>query len=123
MLIHQNFCSRASTTKATKRWVEELAVLGGVDTWGWSVTGKKEHNSTPALSTNESAPVTTVMGVRKKRKPSTSAPIVVEPKDKVQSLDTGLVRKKQKIEPAPVAETSNGVNTLTAGLVRKKPKA
>jgi regulator of Ty1 transposition protein 109 len=123
MLIHQNFCSRASTAKATKRWIEELAVLGGVHAWGWSVTGKKEPTNTPAQPTNGSAPVTTVIGVRKKRKPSTSAPIVVQPQEDVQSLDTGLVRKKQKIEPAPVAEATKGINTLTAGLVRKKPKA
>ncbi|KAL5117388.1 hypothetical protein ACEQ8H_004704 [Pleosporales sp. CAS-2024a] len=70
ILIHLNFCSRASTAKATKRWKEELAVLGGVDTWGWSVVGKKEAvaASNQAGNANGAAQVTTVMGVRKKPK-------------------------------------------------------
>ncbi|EAT77168.2 hypothetical protein SNOG_15503 [Parastagonospora nodorum SN15] len=123
ILIHQNFCSRASTAKATKRWKEEIAVLGGLDAWGWSVTGTKEAEAAADRETNGVTPVTTVMGVRKKRKPSTSTATLPEKQEAVKSLDTGLVRKKQKIEPPSVAEPTNGVNTLTAGLVRKKPKA
>jgi regulator of Ty1 transposition protein 109 len=120
ILIHQNFCSSASTAKATQRWKEELAVLGGVDAWGWSVTGKKEHVNTMSQA-KDMTPVTTVMGVRKKRKPSTAA--TTEPTQAIQDLAASVVRKKPKIEPAPVADATNGVNTLTAGLVRKKPKA
>jgi regulator of Ty1 transposition protein 109 len=122
VLIHQNFCSRASTAKATKRWKEEIAVLGGMNTWGWTVTGKKEPVVHSAGATNGATPVTTVMGVRKKRKPSTSTATLPEPQETVKTLDTGLVRKKQKIEPTPITESTNSLNTLTAGLVRKKPK-
>jgi regulator of Ty1 transposition protein 109 len=93
-----------------------------VDAWGWSVTGKKEPVMA-SKTTNGAPPVTTVMGVRKKRKPSTSTATLPENQGTVKSLDTGLVRKKQKTEPTSVAELTNGVNTLTAGLVRKKPKA
>jgi regulator of Ty1 transposition protein 109 len=120
ILIHQNFCSPASTAKATKRWKEELAVLGGVDTWGWSVTGNKEHVITSSQGANIT-PVTTVMGVRKKRKPSAAA--TTEPTEAIQDLAASIVRKKPKLEPAPDAEAANSVNTLTSGLVRKKPKA
>jgi regulator of Ty1 transposition protein 109 len=120
ILIHQNFCSPASTAKATKRWKEELAVLGGVDTWGWSVTGKKEHVITSSQGANIT-PVTTVMGVRKKRKPSAAA--TTEPTEAIQDLAASIVRKKPKLEPAPDAQATNSVNTLTSGLVRKKPKA
>jgi regulator of Ty1 transposition protein 109 len=120
ILIHQNFCSPASTAKATKRWKEELAVLGGVDNWGWSVTGKKEHVVTASQSGNIT-PVTTVMGVRKKRKPSAAA--TTEPSEAIQDLAASVVRKKPKLEPAPDAHTADSVNTLTSGLVRKKPKA
>lgn len=124
ILIHQNFCSRASTAKATKRWKEEIAVLGGLDAWGWSVTGTKEAGAAADRATNGGTPVTTVMGVRKKRKPSTSTATLPENREAVKSLDTGLVRKKQKkTEPTSVADSTNGVNMLTAGLVRKKPKA
>ncbi|KAF2023653.1 hypothetical protein EK21DRAFT_80397 [Setomelanomma holmii] len=122
VLIQQNFGTRASTAKATRRWKEEIAVLGGVDQWGWKVTGRKEPaNSSERPIANGVTPVT-VMGVRKKRKPeaATNAP----PSEGAQSLESGLVRKKPKVEAAPVPEAStNGVNTLSTGLVRKKPKA
>lgn len=124
ILIHQNFCSRASTAKATKRWREEIAVLGGVDkSWGKTVVGKKEHVATAAQATTSAAPVTTVMGVRKKRKPDVTATTPSAVDESVRELDSGMVKKKPRVEEAPQAETTNGVNTLTAGLVRKKPKA
>jgi regulator of Ty1 transposition protein 109 len=127
ILIHLNFSTPASTSKATKRWREELAVLGGVKkSWGRAVTGRKEHVTTAAQSVNGATPVTTVMGVRKKRKPDAPAPVGVagvEPNDGIRDLGSGLVRKKPKIENAPISEAANSVNTLTAGLVRKKPKA
>jgi regulator of Ty1 transposition protein 109 len=95
-------------------------VLGGVDAWGWSVTGKKEHVDTLSQS-KDTTLVTTVMGVRKKRKPSAAA--TTEPTQAIQDLAASVVRKKPKLEPAPGANAANGANTLTAGLVRKKPKA
>ncbi|KAH7413585.1 histone acetylation protein-domain-containing protein [Phaeosphaeria sp. MPI-PUGE-AT-0046c] len=124
IMIHQNFCSRASTAKATKRWREEVAVLGGVDRlWGKTVVGKKEHVATAAHTNNGATPITTVMGVRKKRKPDTPVAAAAAVDEGVRELDSGMVRKKAKVEEAPRAEVTNGVNTLTAGLVRKKPKA
>jgi regulator of Ty1 transposition protein 109 len=122
VLIQQNFGTRASTANATKRWKEEIAVLGGVHEWGWTVTGKKAFSNNPAsAASNEVTPVT-VMGVRKKRKPE-AAP-AVPPAEDVRALDFELVRKKAKVEPTPVEQpTANDVNTLSTGLVRKKPKA
>ncbi|KAF2827042.1 hypothetical protein CC86DRAFT_370114 [Ophiobolus disseminans] len=120
ILIQQNFCSRSSTAKATKRWRDEIAVLGGVDrAWGWTIRG--EHAAEPpaaAPAPNGVVPIT-VMGVRKKRKPE----VPVTPSEAIQDLGSGLVRKKPKVEPMVVAEaSSNSVNTLSAGMVRKKPK-
>ncbi|KAH8731765.1 histone acetylation protein-domain-containing protein [Phaeosphaeriaceae sp. PMI808] len=122
ILIHQNFSTRASTVKATKRWKEEIAVLGGVEEWGWTVTGKNE--SVAAIPVVNGVTPVTVMGVRKKRKPD--APIEptltdLDSTQDIQELGLGLVRKKAKIDPTPGTETL--VNTLTAGLVRRKPKA
>jgi regulator of Ty1 transposition protein 109 len=123
MLIQQNFGSRGSTAKATKRWRDELAVLGGVDrSWGWVVTGQNARVSQLAKP-SEVTPVTTVMGVRRKRKPSAPAPLTVESKEIVQDLGSGLVRKKPKLQSPVLGDGANGVNTLTAGLVRGKPKA
>jgi regulator of Ty1 transposition protein 109 len=123
MLIQQNFGSRASTAKATKRWREELAVLGGVNkAWGWTVTGRKERVNISAQP-SQVAPVTTVMGVRKKRKPDASALVAVEGHESIQELDSGLVKKKPKLDTTPTTEPTISANTLTAGLVRRKPKA
>ena len=68
-------------------------------------------------SKNE-APVTLVMGVRKKRKDGDAAAAVGA--GAPVTLDAGLVRKKVKIEPPP---GDAAVQVLGAGLVRKKPKA
>jgi regulator of Ty1 transposition protein 109 len=119
ILIHQNFGTRGSTAKATKRWRNEIAVLGGVEEWGWTVTGKKEAatGSSAPPAANDATPVM-VMGVRKKRKPD------VKLAEDVQDLGANVVRKKPKIEAPLMTEAStSSVNTLTAGMVRKKPKA
>ncbi|KAF1918922.1 histone acetylation protein-domain-containing protein [Ampelomyces quisqualis] len=122
ILIHQNFGTPASTAKATKRWRDEIAVLGGVDkAWGWVVTGAKEHVAT-ARPVSGGTSVTTVMGVRKKRKPDVPAGSAAHSSEGIRDLGSDSVRKKPKIEAAPIVEGTNGVNTLTAGLVRKKPK-
>jgi len=119
ILIQQNFASPASTVQATRRWRQEVAVLGGVDaSWGWTVIGELEATPLTAPDTaNGATPITTVIGVRKKRKPEVAS----NGPDAVQNLDLDLVRKKPRTEPAPAAEA--GTNTLKAGLVRKKPKA
>jgi regulator of Ty1 transposition protein 109 len=123
MLIQQNFGSRGSTAKATKRWRDELAVLGGVGrSWGWVVTGQNEHVS-QSVKPAEVTPVTTVMGVRRKRKPSAPAPVTVQSQENIRDLGSGLVRKKPKLDSSVLRDGANGVNTLTAGLVRRKPKA
>ena len=96
-------------------------MLGGVANWGWTVVGKKEAAASAPSVAASVVPVT-VMGVRKKRKDG-DAPAAGEVNE-AQTLDAGLVRKKTKIEPTPVAtaESMNGMQVLGAGLVRKKPK-
>jgi regulator of Ty1 transposition protein 109 len=130
VLLQQNFATRAAAIRSTKRWKEEISILGGVDGWSCTVVGKNQvSRSAAAATTNGVAPVT-LMSVRKKRKPSESIP---NPLGTIQTgsasnpavLGEGLVRKKIKvedasssIEPYPLV----GVNTLSAGLVRRKPK-
>ena len=129
VLLQQMFANRAAAARSTRKWKEEIAVLGGVVDWGFSVIGRKEHVSTGDSSglTSGTAP-TIVMGVRKKRKPDASAEATnaaQQSAESVQELGTDIVRKKVKTESIPPADVgaANGVNTLTAGLVRKKPKA
>jgi regulator of Ty1 transposition protein 109 len=127
VLLQQTFANRTAAARSTKKWKEEIAVLGGLDDWGFTVTGMKEYTATPSGTTNGVTP-TTVMGVRKKRKPDVPTDATAPSEktvDCVTTLGEGMVRKKAKIEPTPVDEggAANGVNTLTAGLVRKKPKS
>lgn len=126
VLLQQTFANRSAIARSTKKWREEIGVLGGREDWSWTVIGKKAFSNAGPTAASIVTPVT-VMGVRKKRKPDAQSetPCALEkPAETVQTLGEGLVRKKIKIEPTPVTESSaaNGVNTLPAGLVRKKPK-
>ncbi|CAO2647367.1 Nn.00g082890.m01.CDS01 [Neocucurbitaria sp. VM-36] len=127
VLLQQSFGNRRAAAQSTKKWKEEVGVLGGLEKWDWTVTGKKENLAATSISKDGLAP-NIVMGVRKKRKPDAPAEATRSsetPTGGVQVLSEGLVRKKARIEPTPIAEASvaNGVNTLSAGLVRKKSKA
>jgi regulator of Ty1 transposition protein 109 len=121
VLLQQTFANRTAAARSTKKWKEEIAVLGGMDNWSWTVTGKKDMPAAPVSTSNGVSPVM-VMGVRKKRKPTNGT--LLDSAQTVQSLGDGLVRKKAKIEPKafPDAGPASGVQTLSAGLVRKKPK-
>jgi regulator of Ty1 transposition protein 109 len=124
ILIGQSFGTRTATARSTKRWIDEISVLGGVDKWNWTVVGRREATSMTPATANGAAPVT-LTGVKKKRKPE--APPVSETNGAeggVQVLGEGLVRKKPKIEEGTALTSLDpaNVNTLGAGLVRKKPK-
>lgn len=120
VLIHSSFATRAATARSTQQFKKEVGVLGGASQWGWTVIGQKEV-AAPAASAATSATPVTVMGVRKKRKEGDAS---AADANGANTLDAGLVRKRAKIEPTPVAptESTNGVQVLGAGLVRKKPK-
>lgn len=128
VLLQQNFATRPAAARSTKRWKEEVAVLGGVDSWGRAVVGQKEVPNAATASTNGTG-IVNVIGVRKKRKPETSGEsesAEMKPANGATVLGAGLVRKKTKVQtttPATEASAANGVNTLGEGLVRKKPKA
>jgi regulator of Ty1 transposition protein 109 len=121
VLIHSSFATHAATARSTEQFKKEVAVLGGVKDWGWTVVGQKDVPTQTNIATPSVAPVT-VMGVRKKRKDGDIA--AGANTNEVQTLDAGLVRKKAKIEPTPVPPTQNAnqPQVLSAGLVRKKPK-
>lgn len=91
ILIQQNFATRNAAAKSTKKWLAEVAVLAGSDSWGWTVIGKKEV-SAPKADANGAAPVT-LMAVKKKRK--ADAPPAAATNG-VNTLGAGLVRKKPK---------------------------
>ncbi|KAL1597067.1 hypothetical protein SLS60_008649 [Paraconiothyrium brasiliense] len=115
VLLKQNFSTRAAAIRSTRRWKEEVAVLGRVDNWAKTVIGCKDTLSTTAVPADGTT--VTLIGTRKKRKP-TDADIPESKSHRGAMLGEGLVRKKPKVE----ANASSNVNTLSAGLVRKKPK-
>ncbi|KAJ4346805.1 uncharacterized protein N0V89_010737 [Didymosphaeria variabile] len=115
VLLKQNFSTRAAAIRSTRRWKEEVAVLGSVDDWTKTVMGRKDTPSATAVPADGTT--ITLIGTRKKRKPTDAN----APESNSQGgamLGEGLVRKKPKVE----ANVSHGVNTLGAGLVRKKLK-
>ncbi|KAF2742208.1 hypothetical protein M011DRAFT_481908 [Sporormia fimetaria CBS 119925] len=118
VLLQQNFATRTAASRSTKRWKDEVAILGGAEDWAWTVVGEKEGAAVTNASDNGPPPVT-LIGVRKKRKPEAEASST---NANVNVLGEGLVKKKAKLEePAPAAPTAT-INTLGDGLVRRKPK-
>lgn len=110
-----------TVVESSKRWKDEIAVLAGAETWGWTVVGRKEATRAVGSAANGITPVT-VIGVRKKRKPEAETASTEATEMKVDDgptvLGEGLVRKKVKVEDITTAPTlTNGVNTLSAGLV------
>lgn len=111
LLIHLDYADEKIAAESTERWVREVAVTGGESNWGTVVHGRRN-----------SPIVNRVIG---KSSPS--------------MLDTGLLKKKRKIdgEEGSVRQangtsngipngipngTPNGVNALSLGHIRKKPK-
>lgn len=103
LLIHLDYSNEEIASKSTKRWINDVAVVGRVENWGHTVEGRK--------------PVHTVI-----RGGDLSVPM----------LDTSLLRKKKRRDddeingsaelPALVAREELAVNVLSVGLVRKKAK-
>jgi regulator of Ty1 transposition protein 109 len=123
VLLQQNFSTGAAAVRSSETWVREVAVLAGVDSWGWSVVGRKVV--TGAMNGLADGAVN-VLGVRKKRKVDANGEGVEKNAGDANMLSSGLVRKKAKVADMEGSNGSNGncagVNVLSAGLVRKKAK-
>ncbi|KAF2448849.1 hypothetical protein P171DRAFT_381777 [Karstenula rhodostoma CBS 690.94] len=115
VLLKQNFSTRAAAIRSTRRWKEEVAVLGRIDEWSKTVVGRMVPPNAATLPAN-GVPVTLV-STRKKRKP-TDDDAHEQSSQGPAMLGEALVRKKPKVE----AGATDGATTLGAGLVRKKPK-
>jgi regulator of Ty1 transposition protein 109 len=102
ILLHLSFSNSAAVARSTKKFREEIAVLGGVKSWGWTVVGTKGATAAPATSASNGSAAATIVGVRKKRKADADGDAVAES----AALTTAA--------PPVVA-----VNTLG---VRRKPK-
>lgn len=101
LLLHLDYSNEEIAAKSTKRWIDDVAVIGRVEKWGHRVDGQKQVDTvTKNMESN------------------------------VAMLDTGLVKKKKRMagdmnesaEPANPCSEETGVNVLSVGLIRKKAK-
>ena len=101
LLIHLDYATEEIAAKSTKRWIDDVSVVGRVENWGHTVQGRK-HVDVVTKDINSCATL----------------------------LDTSLVRKKKRrsdsvnksLEPAGIVSEDFAVNVLPVGLVRKKAK-
>jgi len=120
VLLQQSFANRAATSRSTEKWKHEIAVLGGMSDWSWTVVGRKETVAPAAHVT----PPTLVVGVRKKRKTQPSVDLnsaESQHEPGVSGIGEVSVKKKLKVD-SEAGDRVSGINTLSTGLVRKKPK-
>ena len=99
ILLKLNFATASAAAKSTKKWKDEIAVLGGVEEWSWTVVGKKQSVSTS--SSVNGTTTATLVGVRKKRKPDVGETGSAAPAG-IQVLGDGLARKKAKMRAPPM---------------------
>ncbi|SLM37856.1 hypothetical protein LPUS_07846 [Lasallia pustulata] len=132
LLLRLDYADKETALKSTERWIDEVAVAAGQKSWGMTVEGAKE--SSIADDAEEANPTSLDMTLIKKKKRVSAEGDVQEaayqsldPAAAPKMMDTGLVRKKPKLVPAPsepsASSVENGINVLGAGLVRKKVKA
>ncbi len=122
LLLRLDFADEKVAESSTKRWIDEVAVIAGVRTWGQLVTGKKEWQP----QENTSDKINTLNGtmVKKKRKPNTEGRELESGNEALAVNSTEQTNEKFGNPVADRAQdpTSSGVNILSTGLVRKKPK-
>lgn len=102
LMLHLDYSNEEIATRSTKRWIDDVAVVGRVEKWGFSVQGKKQVHSVDQEFLESEA----------------------------NMLDLGLVRKKNKRANDNHNDTKDqiheakgqDINALPVNLVRKKPK-
>jgi len=122
VMLRLDFGSQELTAASTKRWIDEVGILAGLNHgWGCSIVGKKAPTEIPSASDVKNVAASNILQLKRKATESgennNGAP---------NTLSTGLVRKKPKTEE--FSETNGvpprpGVNMLGGSLVKKKPKA
>lgn len=106
LLIHLDYSNEGMAAKSTKRWINDVAVVGRVEKWGHTVEGRKPMNTTVILDD------------------------VIVP-----MLDTSLMRKQKRrhddevnagVSAAQLTGSKGmerpAINILSLGIIRKKPK-
>lgn len=101
LLIHLDYANEEIAAKSTKRWIDDVAVVGRVEKWGHAVRGLKQVHAISKDATSSATMLNTSL-MRKKKRPNDSV--------------SGAV------ESAGAEIEESAVNVLSAGLIRKKVK-
>lgn len=101
LMLNLDYANQEIANKSTKRWISDVAIVGGVEKWGYSVIGRKQVHLVDQKASESKATM----------------------------LDFGLMRKKKRKgdddnhqEQASLESKAQEVNVLPIGLVRKKAK-
>lgn len=126
LLLHHNFAERVIATVSTRRWIEEVAVLGSRGgTTGWGVVVVGRNAAATATISAAAAEHGSGVGNNGAQTINTLNTSMVRKKRKGGGTDADAVQQQQQQQPSPddkAAAAGGGVNVLSAGLVRKKPK-
>lgn len=100
LLLHLDYANEGIAAKSTKRWIDDVAIIGRVEKWGHIVNGQKQFNT--CNKDTDSSVVLLDAGLLKKRKrPGSNANGSAEPasteEPAVNVLSVGLIRKKAKV--------------------------
>lgn len=106
LLIHLDYSNEGMAAKSTKRWINDVAVVGRVEKWGHIVEGRKPMHTTVILG-DVSVPMLDTSLMRKKKRRND---------DEINSGGSVAQRTGSKGMEGPA------INVLPLGLVRKKPK-
>lgn len=106
LLIHLDYSNEGMAAKSTKRWINDVAVVGRVEKWGHVVEGRKPMHTTVIVG-DVSVPMLDTSLMRKKKRRND---------DEINSGGSAAQRTGTKGIEGPA------INVLPLGLVRKKPK-
>lgn len=97
ILLRQDFANHAVAATSTSHWLNEVAVLGGVGSWGLDLLGKRAPTAAGAGAGESSDDIATnLIPIKRSAK---RAAVEVAPADGATNvLSAGLVRKKPKVQ-------------------------
>lgn len=128
LLLHHNFAALDIARVSTRKWVEEVGVLGGCgngSAWGVRVAGRGVVADVP-VGEGEGERVNEVVGRKRRGVEGNGDEAAGKDSQGVTTLAAGLVRKKPKTTEGSAnggsAAEEGGMNVLNGSLIRKKPK-
>ena len=105
LLLHLDYANEEIAAKSTKRWIDDVAVIGRVEKWGYTVKGQKQFEPVTKAIESSVAVLNTVLVRKKKRKGDdmngSLEPASTSDEPAANVLSIGLIRKKTKVAGTP----------------------